>query len=106
MKQGMIRFVLCAAVLFAIPHSSMAGQVYGTIAGAAGPLSGRTVTIKCGNAAPSSGNTDRYGSYSLFVRKTGRCEISVDGFEPLTIRVYNDPVRYDLRAEDNRLQRK
>lgn len=107
MKQGPILSILCGTVGFMLlTEAVIAGQVYGSVVGVEGPIRGGVVKIQCGNADPVGRRTDQHGSYSLYVDGAGRCKITVNDSSPLTIRVYRDAVRYDLRVEGRSLQRK
>lgn len=106
MKQGLNRFAFYTAGLFLWSLPAVAGQVYGTVTGASGPVSNATVSIVCPGGKPAQRTTDQYGSYSVYVNGKGKCTITVNGKGPLSIRVYDDEVRYDLHLQGNSLQRK
>ena len=82
-----------------------AGQVYGTVVGNNGPIKNTVVRIVCPNAQAQR-STDNHGTYSVYVNGSGRCSITVGNSQPLSIRVYDDEVRYDLRLSGNQLQLK
>ena len=68
---------------------------YGSIRDGGRPVAERTpVTIKCGTA-PYKGTVDRFGSYKIAVRTTGRCELQVNNLQAEVIS-YDGPVRYDF----------
>ena len=105
MRQGVIQIAFYTAGLFVSAVPAIAGQVYGTVTGANGPVRNGSVHIEC-HPSSGQGSTDQYGSYSVYVDGAGKCKITVNESEPLSVRVYDDEVRYDLRVEGNSLQRK
>lgn len=96
--QSVIQIVL---LLFA--HSTLAGQVYGTVVRDGNSAGNVNVKIDCPNATANR-NTDSSGSYSLYINATGNCQLSVNGAGPLSIRVYPNDVRYDLQLSGNDLR--
>jgi hypothetical protein len=96
--------IVASTLLLAIQAAS-AGQVYGTVVGKSGSVKTKAVTIICGNETKTK-HTDKYGSYSININASGRCKIRVDKSEPLSVRVYKDEVRYDLRLTGNDLELK
>ncbi len=92
-----LNFILA---LLVFPGIALGGQVYGKLkeAGRSVPA-GIDVIVGCGNATPHPTKTDRYGSYRVHVRETGRCTLTVtrDGRSGKdTIRSSKDPVRYNF----------
>ena len=102
MHKGKLKHLLCAGVLL-VANPASAGQVYGTVSGGSGPIRDGLVRVACPNTTASERRTDRYGTYSVYVNGSGRCTISVNNSKTLSIRVYDDEVRYDLRLSRNTL---
>jgi hypothetical protein len=100
--QSLLLLVLLA------PSVASAAQIYGGLReGDRQVGQGIEVQVTCGNAAPYSGVTDSYGSYSISVRQTGSCMLMVrySGTWTSPFQVYSEdaPVRYDfvlLRQRD------
>jgi len=44
------------------------------------------------------GETDKYGGYSIFVKNTGQCKVSVQKYSGAETNIYSyvDPVRFDM----------
>lgn len=97
-----LAFVGCALTLAV---AAQAGQVYGTVLEGNAAAKNKAVTVTC-QGQSASATTDAYGSYSLYVDASGRCEISVAGSQPISLRVYEDDVRADLRLDSGRLSRR
>lgn len=106
--------VIVAGLFALMPLGVSAGQIYGQIT-----ENGRSVQkdvpvkIACGSAPPITARTDRFGSYQIFVRSTGRCQITIMlGDAGLTQRVvsYANPTRYNFdivgRGNQRRLIRR
>jgi len=90
-------------LLGAICGSSIlsAGQVYGTLRDAGGKgLGGVQIVIVSPAKAPYEGKTNADGSYQVFVKETGKCEVQafVDAKAPATASVfsYAEPAKYEL----------
>lgn len=84
-------------ILLFVPSIIMAGEIYGTIAMGKRPVGqGWIIEVKCGTSVVRT-RTDRYGSYSIYIHETGRCELRVYGVKGIVM-VYSTktPVRYDL----------
>ena len=88
-------------LLFMMLSSSfaVAGEIYGNIKKGKQPLGrGVPVEIRIKDKIYST-KTDRYGSYSIYVKKTGKCILTVKGIKSspsIPINSYKSSVRYDL----------
>lgn len=80
-----------------------AGQILGTVKeGQKAVPAGTRVTINCGTAVSFEGQTDVYGFYSINVRRTGACTLTVtldSCASSFQIYSENDPIRYDFAIE-------
>jgi len=95
-----MRAVGCLVLLVLLfPTIAFAAQVYGSLKEGDRSLEqGIRIDITCGSNA-YTGETDAHGSYSIYVRQTGRCTFTVHyrGQDPhVEIYSYNDPVKYDF----------
>ena len=106
MKYRLTKTLIVASGLLLATPSAFAGQVYGTVEGTNGPVRNGTVRIDCPGADPGRRNTDDYGSYSVYVDASGKCKIWVNDIGPISVRVYIDDVRYDLRLTGEKLERR
>lgn len=79
-----------------------AGEIYGSIRqGKRSIGAGTKVEIQCGRNAYAA-ETDRYGSYRLYLPEKGRCRLRVQvGARPPSMEIYSyeGSVRYDLVLE-------
>lgn len=80
-----------------------AGQVYGTLRDANGKgMAGVSIVIVAPNRASYEGKTAADGSYQIFVKETGRCELQakLTGNTPATANVfsYAEPTKYELQV--------
>lgn len=103
---SMLRLMLLSLVF--LPAVALAHQINGTLQTPNGqPIQNMDVEIQCPSPVNASDGTktDHRGSFSLFIPKTGRCAIGVDG---ATYTVYSsqNPVRYDLILDGGRLRRR
>jgi hypothetical protein len=88
-----------------------AGQVYGTLRDTAGKaVAGVAITIVAPNKAQYEGKTAADGSYQIFVKETGKCELhaNLGGKAPATANVfsYADPSKYDFEVTGGNLKAK
>ena len=88
-----------------------AGQVYGTLRDAGGKgVAGIAITIVAPNKAQYEGKTGADGSYQIFVKETGKCELQANlgGKAPATASVfsYADPSKYDFEVAAGSLKAK
>lgn len=92
-----ISFLLLLILL--CPTLGLAAQIYGKLRENENPVGqGVRVEIACG-AGTYSGQTDDQGTYSVFVRQTGRCRFTVyyKGQTPRTeIYSSDEPYKYDF----------
>jgi hypothetical protein len=90
-------------LLFLLPQSAWAGEVRGTIIEGGTPVpKGVGVKVQCGGGITYSDETDRFGSYRIFVSELGTCKLKVSfkGDSPtLEIESLEGSVRYDLVVE-------
>jgi hypothetical protein len=95
---------LTLLALFFAPAVVLAHQINGTVLHPDGqPVQG-TVSITCLNVSLEE-QTDSRGSFSFFIKATGRCALSV-GRAAYPVYSSQDPVRYDLVLENNALRRR
>lgn len=88
-----------------------AGQVYGTLRDANGKgIAGVQIVITSPAKTPYEGKTGPDGSYQIFVKETGRCELQarVEGKGPARASVfsYAEPAKYDFELLDGTLKAK
>ncbi len=92
-------------LIMLFPLAAFTGEIYGTIKEENKPIGkGVEVVVKCGNETYPT-QTKRYGSYSVYVPKKGRCTLTVHN-RKIDVYSYQRSVRYDLVLERNRLKRK
>lgn len=82
---------------------ALAGEIRGTITeGGKSIGAGVPVEVRCGENAYPPAQTDKYGSFRLFVQEKGTCMLHV-GYQNQTptreIESFGDSVRYDLVLE-------
>lgn len=85
------------------PSLAFAGEIRGTITkGGRSIGAGVPVEVRCGEKAYPLTQTDKYGSFRLFVQERGTCILHV-GYQDQTptreIESFEDSVRYDLVLE-------
>jgi hypothetical protein len=91
--------MLCLAISCT---SAMAGEIYGTVKEGGKPIkAGTKVEVKCpkGNYGAE---TDKLGSYRVFVPEQGKCTLSVksgDVAPQMTVHSFEDSTRYNLLLE-------
>lgn len=74
----MARLVTLAACMTLLPVLADAGEVFGTIKGAAGPVGeGAQVAAQCGSNAYGPVTTDRKGGYRLVIGQVGKCTLTI-----------------------------
>jgi hypothetical protein len=88
--------MLCLAISCT---TALAGEIYGTIK-EGGKLikAGTKVEVKCAKGSYSA-ETDKLGSYRLFVPEQGKCTLAVkasDGSPQMTVHSFDDSTRYNL----------
>jgi hypothetical protein len=95
----LLLMTLCLAVTCA---TAPAGEFYGTIKEGGKPVKAATkVEVKCAKGSYSA-ETDKLGSYRLFVPEQGKCALSVGsgGASPqMTVHSFEDSTRYNLVLE-------
>jgi hypothetical protein len=92
-----------AMLCLAIPcTTALAGEIYGTIKEGGKPVkAGTKVEVKCAKGSFGA-ETDKLGSYRLFVQEQGKCALSVksgDVAAQMTIHSFEDSARYNLVLE-------
>jgi hypothetical protein len=79
-----------------------AGEFYGTIKEGGKPVkAGTKVEVKCAKGSYGA-ETDKLGSYRLFVPEQGKCALSVksgDAAAQMTVHSFEDSARYNLFLE-------
>ncbi|MBE0568445.1 MAG: hypothetical protein IH577_02060 [Deltaproteobacteria bacterium] len=82
--------------------TALAGEIYGTIKESGKPVkAGTKVEVKCAKGSYSA-ETDKLGSYRLFLPEQGKCTLSVksgDASPQLTVHSFEDSARYNLLIE-------
>ena len=82
--------------------TALAGEFYGTIKEEGKPVkAGAKVEVKCAKGSYSA-ETDKLGSYRLFVPEQGKCALSVksgDAAPQMTVHSFEDSTRYNLVLE-------
>ena len=91
--------VLCIAISCT---TALAGEIYGTVKEGGKPVqAGTKVEVKCAKGSYSA-ETDKLGSYRLFVPEQGKCTLSVksgDGSPQMAVHSFEDSARYNLVLE-------
>ncbi len=95
-----MRKIFITMLCLALPLSSaLAGEIYGTLKEAGKPVkAGTKVEAKCAKGSYSA-ETDKLGSYRLFVPEQGKCTLSVKsdgGAAQMTVHSFEDSARYNL----------
>ncbi len=92
-----ITFTLISFIL--LPFA-LAGTINGTIREGNKPLRNTQIVITCGEEK-YSGVTNERGSYSINVKKRGRCSFTLPGMQNAkhSIASSNNPVRYDFTVQ-------
>jgi hypothetical protein len=93
-------------LLILVSQLASAGPLYGTVQISQTPAVAVTILVACpgfnGSVQPQlfTTQTDRYGSYSLLVPTSGRCEMRVEGNgqkgNAFEVYVSNNPLRLDF----------
>src|SRR5512141_207167 len=82
--------------------TALAGEIYGTIKEGGKPIkAGTKVEVKCAKGSYSA-ETDKLGSYRLFVPEQGKCALSIksgDGSPQMTVTSFEDSARYNIVLE-------
>jgi hypothetical protein len=91
--------VLCIAISCT---TALAGEIYGTVKESGKPVqAGTKVEVKCAKGSYSA-ETDKLGSYRLFVPEQGKCTLSVksgDVSPQMAVHSFEDSARYNLVLE-------
>ena len=98
-----MRKVFLAMLCLAISYTTaLAGEIYGTVKEGGKPIkAGTKVEVKCAKGSYSA-ETDKLGSYRLFVQEQGKCTLSIksgDGSPQMTVNSFEDSARYNLVVE-------
>jgi len=98
-----MRKVFLAMLCLAIScTTALAGEFYGTVKEGGKPIKAATkIEVKCAKGSYSA-ETDKLGSYRLFVPEQGKCALSVkssDGSPQMTVHSFEDSTRYNLVLE-------
>ncbi|MCR4310125.1 MAG: hypothetical protein NUW14_08975 [Deltaproteobacteria bacterium] len=82
--------------------TALAGEIYGTIKEVGKPIkAGTKVEVKCAKGSYSA-ETDKLGSYRLFVPEQGKCTLSVKSgavAPQMIFHSFEDSARYNLVLE-------
>jgi len=91
--------ILCLAISYT---TAIAGEIYGTVKEGGKPIkAGIKVEVKCAKGSYSA-ETDKLGSYRMFLPEQGKCTLSVkssDGSPQMTVNSFEDSARYNLVLE-------
>ena len=95
-----MRKVFLAMLCLAIScTTALAGEIYGTVKEGGKPIkAGTKVEVKCAKGSYSA-ETDKLGSYRVFVPEQGKCTLSVkssDSTPQMTVNSFEDSARYNL----------
>ena len=98
-----MRKVFLAMLCLAIScTTALAGEIYGTVKEGGKPIkAGTKLEVKCAKGSYSA-ETDKLGSYRLFVPEQGKCTLSVtsgDVSPQMTLHSFEDSTRYNLVLE-------
>ena len=98
-----MRKIFLLMLCLAVPGTpALAGEIYGTIKEGGKPVNaGTKIEVKCAKGSFSA-ETDKLGSYRLFVQEQGKCALSVksgDAAPQMTIHSFEDSARYNLVLE-------
>ena len=75
---GLLGAVGFGALMLSLPSMAIAGEVYGRIATASGPVGeGATVGATCGDKSFPPQPTDKGGSYHIVIGATGKCSLQI-----------------------------
>ncbi len=99
-----MRKVFLAMFCLAISYTTaLGGEFYGTIKEGGKPVKAATkVEVKCAKGSYST-ETDKLGSYRVFVPEQGKCALSVksgDVASQMTVTSFEDSTRYNLVLEN------
>jgi len=91
--------MLCLAISFT---TALGGELYGTIKEGGKPIKAATkIEVKCAKGSYTT-ETDKLGSYRVFVPEQGKCALSVksgDVAPQMTVHSFEDSTRYNLVLE-------
>jgi len=95
-----MRKIFMTMLCLAIPcATAFAGEIYGTIKESGKPIkAGTKVEVKCAKGSYGA-ETDKLGSYRVFVPEQGKCTLSVksgDAAAQMTVNSFEDSARYNL----------
>jgi hypothetical protein len=107
----MKKVLLLLLTMMCLPIPAIGAQIYGTLRwNNASVGAGVPVNIQCMEGPAYKGSTDAYGSYSVPLRISKKCGLSVyfgnQWSKPFDVYPYEDPVRYDfdlIRGKDGTL---
>jgi len=98
-----MRKIFLTMLCLAIPcNATLAGEIHGTIKEGGKPVkAGTKVEVKCAKGSYVA-ETDKLGSYRLFVPEQGKCALTVksgDAAPQMTVHSFEDSARYNLVLE-------
>jgi hypothetical protein len=101
-----MNIMLIALILVA--STAVAGEVYGTITDGGKPVPAGTKVEISISGKVESGETDKFGSYRIFVKAKGKCRLTVrvkDQSPSVDVFSYDKSSRYDwiLEAKEDTL---
>jgi hypothetical protein len=89
-------------LLMLFPSVALGGEIFGTITEEGRSIGQGTKVEIVSSGNTYSAETDKFGSYRIYVKETGRCVLKVQhgGQTPsIEISSYESSVRYDLALE-------
>ena len=90
--------LVAGCLLLAWPLDARAAQIYGSVYEGGRGLSGQVVRVVCDSGDRDEKKTDGKGGYRLFVKRTGKCTLSLPGKGGASAAIYSfdEPVRFDF----------
>jgi len=97
-----MRYVLVLVLLLSFTLPALAGEIFGTVTeGGKAVPAGVKVTIAAGEKS-YEGETDKFGSYRIFVKEKGKCTITVhlkeDNAPSAELVSFDKSMRYDWQV--------
>ena len=96
----MKKIMILLIIIICFPTFTFAGEIYGNIKIGRNPIGkGAKLEIKSDRVTPYVDYTDKYSSYSIYVKETGQCKLTVyyrDHSPSIIVYSYQGSVRYNL----------
>jgi hypothetical protein len=97
-----MKSLFCFGLIILVASAAMAGEIYGTIVDAGKPIPAGTKVEVTAAGKSYAGETDKFGSYHVFVNEKGKCQLTVNyqNQKPAAdIFSYDKATRYDWTIE-------